>query len=223
MGNLGVSKHLLMTRRGFTLIELLLTVLILAIIMALIYGVVASTIQAQQRIEETMLGSEVGPALLAQIRDDLEGAFVPDPKEEGFLGIDRKANAGDRDRIDLVTTTMSFASEKDEDPRFHGVNEVGYQLRDNPDNPSLGILYRRLDPFVDADPLKGGRLTELYDRVKHFNVTYFDGKNWVNDWSSKKQEGKLPLAIKVELIVVVSAGNERTVEKTYAVIVTRPE
>lgn len=209
-------------KRGFTLLELMLTILILAIIMSLIYGVVVSTVQAANRIEEVMQGVEVGPSILSQIREDLEGAFLNDPKSDQFVGIDRKLSYGDRDRVDFITTTMAFDREKDDmDPRFHGLNEVGYTVLENPRSPDLGILYRRIDPFIDADPMKGGRLIELYDRVKSFNVTYIEdpSKPAASSWSSKEKQGKLPRAFRIELVILVGQSDERR----YTLTVTRVE
>lgn len=214
-----------MKRRGFTLLELTLTVLIIAIVMALLYGVVASTVQAAQRIEEIMHGTEIGPAILAQIRDDLEGAFLSDAKAEQFVGLDRQGASGGRDRIDFITTTMAYDSEKDEEPKFHPVNEVGYSMQDNPKDGTVGILYRRLDPFVDNEPLRGGKLIELYDRVKVFDFTYWDdpAKPTLTSWNSK-EKGKLPRAIKVELVISVPRrGGDSYEDRRYVMTVTRPE
>jgi hypothetical protein len=188
-----------------------------------------STVQAQKRVEEVQSSSEIGPALLAQIRADLEAAYLPPvaPGKEGeaapdpFLSFDRKANLGDRDRLDFLIATPAYGPERDgEPPRFHGVNETGYQLLDSKEDPSVGVLYRREDFSVDADPLRGGFLTELYDRVKHFNVTFFDGKLWRNDWSAKREKNTLPRAVRVELRILVQDREERNAEQVYATTIT---
>lgn len=217
-----------MSRSGFTLIELMLTVLVLAIVMSLFYGVVVSTAQAAQRVEEIMQGAEIGPAILAQIREDLEGVVLLDPKAEQFVGIDRKFHTGDRDRIDFLTSTMTFDREKEElDPKFYSLNEVGYQVQENPRDSSLGILYRRLDPFVDANPLKEGRLVEMYDRVRSFDVVYIEDPQKVlpeTSWNNKQKDGKLPKAVRVTLVIAVSArGGQATEDRHYTMTVTRVE
>ena len=118
-----------MKKNGFTLIELMLAMLILAIIMTIVYASVVSTMQADERIEELTAGSEVGPALLAQITQDLGAAFIPDDKQDYFVGQDRKGGGGDKDRVDFVSSVMVFDSESPQvEPRFHSVNEIGYQL-----------------------------------------------------------------------------------------------
>ena len=210
-----------MRRAGFTLVELMLAILVLAIMMSLVYGVVTSTVQAAHRVEEITLGTEIGPSILTRVREDLEAAFLPGKDVDAFVGFDRKGNGGDRDRLDFVSAVMGYGSEREgEEPLFHGVNEVGYQLKDSARDPSAAILYRREDPFVDAEPLKGGRLTELYDRVRHFSLEFWDGEAWRPEWSSKKEKNALPRAVKIELKILVEEREQKDVEKTYATIVT---
>lgn len=209
------------SRRGFTLVELMLAILVLAIMMSLVYGVVVSTVQAAHRVEEITLGTEIGPSILIRIREDLEAALIPGKDGEYFAGYNRSGGGGDRDRVDFVSAVMGFGPERDgEEALFHGVNEVGYQLRDSSRDPNYAILYRREDFYIDAEPLKGGRLTELYDRVRHFNVEYWDGETWRNEWSSKKEKNTLPKAVKIDLRIAVDERELKDVEKFYSTIVT---
>ncbi len=214
-------------RRGFTLIELMLAVLLLAIMMTVAYGVLVSTVQGQERIEGILASSEVGPAILAQIREDLEGAFLP-PKEgdaevEYFLALSRYSPGGERDRIDFVTSRLAYGSRReDEEPAFHSANEVGYQLRDHPSESGLAILYRREDYFLDAEPLRGGHLIELYDRVTHFDLQFWNGERWQAEWSAVKEKGKLPQAVKVELRVRLRDRGGRERDQAFSTVVTLP-
>ncbi|MBI3854445.1 MAG: prepilin-type N-terminal cleavage/methylation domain-containing protein [Planctomycetes bacterium] len=205
-------------RRGFTLVELMLAVLILAIMMSIIYGVVVSTVSAARRVEEITATSEIGPAILTQIRADLEAAFLP--KEGEFFVASKRAGAGNnRDRIDFVSGVMAYGPENEiEAPRFHSVNEVGYQLLESRKDPGLAILYRREDYFIDAEPLKGGRLTELYDRVRSFSLRFREGDKWRDDWNSKTQKG-LPRAVEIELKIQVT-DREKPAEQTFKTTVT---
>jgi type II secretion system protein J len=207
-------------RKGFTLVELMLAVLILAIMMSIIYGVVVSTVSAARRVEEITAASEIGPAILTQMRIDLEGAFLP-KEGEFFVATKRSGGGGSRDRIDFISGVMAYGSENDiEEPRFHSVNEVGYQMIDSRKDPGVGILYRRLDYFIDSDPLKGGHLTELYDRVRSFSLRFLEGEKWRDDWNSKNQKG-LPRAVEIELKIVVT-DREKPVEQTFKTTVTFP-
>lgn len=212
-------------RAGFTLVELMLAITLVALMMVVVYGVVVSTIHAQERIEEVTLGTEVGPVILNQVRQDLEAAFVPDAEKDWFVGLQKQASDGDRDRLDFATAVLSYGTEDGAaEARFHPVNETGYQVVDNPKRPGEGILMRRLDPFIDDEPLKGGRLTALYDRVKSFDVKYWDGEQWQEQWASAPAEGQLPRAVKIDLKVLVPdrGTKEGTVLRRYSLTVRMP-
>jgi len=202
------------SRRGFTLIEVMLAILILAIMMSIVYGVVVSTVSAARRVEEITAASEIGPAILTRVRADLEAAFLP-KEGEFFLGIRKPGGGMDRDRIDFISSELAYGSENDvEEPRFHSINEVGYQVLESKKDPNYGVLYRREDFFIDADPLKGGHLVEMYDRVKSFSLRYYDGQDWRTDWSSKTQKG-LPKAVEIQLKIYVSQNGDSNVEQSF--------
>ncbi|HVR86024.1 MAG TPA: type II secretion system protein GspJ [Planctomycetota bacterium] len=206
---------------GFTLIEVMLAILLLAIMMSIVYGVVLSTVAAARRVEEITAASEVGPAILTRIRADLEAAFLP-KEGEFFAGIKKPGSGMDRDRIDFISSELAYGSENDvEEPRFHSVNEVGYQVLTSPKDPNFGVLYRREDFFIDAEPLKGGHLVEMYDRVKSFSLRYYDGKDWRPDWSSVAQKG-LPKAVEIELKIWVSQNGDPSFEQSFKTTVVIP-
>ncbi|HZN61885.1 MAG TPA: hypothetical protein VFC90_05720, partial [Planctomycetota bacterium] len=82
------------------MIEIVLAVALCTLVMALVYGVVLSTIQAAERVDELTHGSEIGPAILAQIREDVGAAFMPGEDQDFFVGQERSG----RDRLDFVSS-----------------------------------------------------------------------------------------------------------------------
>jgi len=206
------------SRAGFTLIEIVLAVALVALVMVVIYGVVISTIQAAERIDELTHGSEIGPAILAQIREDVGAAFLPGTDQDYFVGQERSG----RDRLDFVSSTAVFAAETPmSEPAVHTVNEIGYQVKEGPAPEDGLVLYRRVDPFIDAEPLRGGRLTALAEKVTSFKVAYWGGAEWQPSWVSSKQENKLPPAIRVELKLRVPdrLAEGGTSERTFVTII----
>jgi type II secretion system protein J len=187
--------------KGFTLLELMLAITLVATIMVVLYMVLHSTLAVSSSVQEVIARSEIGPAILNIIRRDLEGAFLPDDKKEYFVGQDKILSAN-ADRIDFVTMALSYdrlTDDPQEKPRWIPIVESGYQLRLNQQNASYMVLYRREDPFIDEEPLKGGKLVELYDRITNFNLQYYDGQQWVDEWNNLKQNKGLPHAVKIEL------------------------
>ena len=202
-------------RGGFTLIEIVLAVALCALVMTLVYGVVLSTIQAAGQIEELTHGSEIGPAILALLREDVGAAFLPGKDQDYFVGQERSG----RDRLDFVSSAPVYAAETTGgEPKIHSVSEIGYQVKESPEDGL--VLYRRVDPFVDAEPLRGGRLMAIAP-VTSFKVSYFDNGAWTNSWSSQKNGHRLPSSIKIELKMRIpnQVAKEGFVERTFATVI----
>lgn len=194
---------------GFTLLEIILAVALCALVMGLVYGIVLSTIQAAERVDELTAGSEIGPAILALIREDVAAAFLPGKDQDYFVGQSKNG----RDRFDFISSSAVFAAETaGAEPAIHSVNEMGYQVKEAPGGGGL-VLYRRVDPFIDAEPLRGGRLTAVVDNVLSFKVSYWDGKDWQPTWIASKMEDKLPMSVRIELKIRVT---DRTAEGGHA-------
>jgi general secretion pathway protein J len=204
--------------RGFTLIEIILAVALCALVMLLVHGVLTATLQAAERIDEMTHGSEIGPAVLAQIREDIGAAFLPGTEEDYFVGQERTG----RDRLDFISSSAVFASDgPGSEPKIHSVSEIGYQVKEGPAAEDGLVLYRRVDPFVDAEPLRGGRLTALAEQVISFKVSYWSGAEWQTSWVSSKQDDSLPASVRVELKLRVPErlAEEGYTERTFATII----
>jgi len=217
-GELALKQRRHSRVEGFTLIEIVLAVALCTLVMALVYGVVLSTIQAAERVDELTHGSEIGPAILAQIREDVGAAFMPGEDQDFFVGQERSG----RDRLDFVSSAAVYASESPgAEPAIHSINEIGYQVKEGPSPEDGLVLYRRVDPFVDAEPLRGGRLTAIAEKVLSFKVAYWNGADWLTSWVSSKQERPLPSSIRIELKLLVPDRKAEGghAERTFATII----
>lgn len=210
-----------MRRRGFTLIEVVVTLAIMGLIMTTVYAVLFGTLRARRNLEVRVMGSRVGPMLLDRIEEDVRRIFLYDlPKDSVLVGVDGKDYGRDADRILFVARTPSTAPVVDGDRAVYAdVNEVGYAVTRNPDNPDFMVLWRREDYFVDDEPLAGGRGIPLYDRVTQFDVRYYEelGEDAepLDDWNSE-EKGGLPKAVEIVLSLEVEprpAGSRLTPEE----------
>src|SRR5687768_436184 len=132
-------------QRGFTLIEVMLAVGITAMVMLTVHMTFMGTIQASVEMESLSEDKEPGPRILAMIERDLDGLWHTNIKKNRVLqGRNLDIAGSPADRIDLLTTTDATGIVIDSagNPRRPGLCEVGYWLRQNPENPQLLELWR---------------------------------------------------------------------------------
>jgi type II secretion system protein J len=83
------------------------------------------------------------------------------------------------------------------------VYEVEYYLMKNQQKTSL---MRRLWPNPDKNAQPGGMMTEIASGIDVFDVRFFDGQKWLNEWP--EEEKNLPQLVEV-LITAKAPDNAR--------------
>ncbi|MDQ7779455.1 MAG: type II secretion system protein GspJ, partial [Planctomycetota bacterium] len=154
------------------------------------------------------------------------GAFVPHDApadKEFFVSKSVTAGVGNIDRLDFVSSRNSYDDERECES---DVTELGYQLLPNYEETSLYRLMRREDPFIDDKPTTGGSLAQLHDRVKSVKFEFFDGQEWLPEWNNTKKSGKLPEAVRVEIILSMpqlgSISDVEEYEPTFSTTISLP-
>lgn len=207
---------------GFTLIELVIAMGITVAIMTMVSAGFQSLLAAREEVNSLSDSTESGPRILTMVERDLLGLWHHDIKgNKVLIGRNFDIAGNDADRIDFLTTTDSVASIVDGQgqARHPSVCEVGYWIRENKEIPGLLELWRREDPMVDDNLLTGGTFQLVHDRLKSFNITYYetlghDAEPLV-DWDSSKTDA-LPRRIKIEFTLERKLANRN--ESTYAEI-----
>ena len=215
----------------------MITMLIFGIVLTLVAGILTATLEAVERVDKIIDSGDAGPAILSLIEKDLVAAIPYPAKNPGpiFVGQDVLRGAGHADRIDFVAAVLSQGTRDDAlltDTKLtlSPVNEVGYQVRENPEAPGMFKLYRREDFSVDDIPLRGGTLYELHDRVISLNFEYYDGTFWTEQWSvdlAKTGKAKeFPKAIRITLELdegtLEADANAEPVKGTFRSVVKMP-
>ena len=207
----GVALPMQAKAAGFTLLEVLLAVGIAAMLITAVLQVFEATILAREEVKALSEPMSKGPQILDMIEEDLRAIWTYDIKDNRvFRGEDRDIVGLDADRIHLLVAGRTvFPVRLDDDSlRTAPYAEVSYILRSNDDNPNLLELWRREDALFDKELWRGGNYLLLSDRVRSFDVTYYDElgdeAEPEEDWDSAEKK-TLPRRIKIELELERSA------------------
>jgi len=185
---------------GFTLLEVIIAVTILAVMAGIIFSVVLGSTSRSRALEDEMELRLTAGSILNLIAEDLKGAYIQPGSAPFFLGRDLFSRENPADGVDLVTTAalpvnpMTVAGD---------LAEVGYTLIHEADK-EVGTLYRREHAPPEEPWDDGGESFEISEGVLSFNLRYFDGDNWNDEWDSQDQTranmtGKIPDEIEIEI------------------------
>lgn len=190
---------------GFTLVEVLVTLLVMGFIMTAMTMILDSARTSRDTIYNIRETQLAGPAIMDLIERDLRAILTYDRDPATALRVtDRVLLGRDADSIDFVTAGPARTPVLQRD-RFvrPAVNEVGYRLRENPQNDDFLEIYRREDPGIDDEPFDGGTYSLLHDRVRHFDVQVFteDGPDAEpeSEWGTGRDEDKVGLPARLEI------------------------
>lgn len=204
--------------RGFTLIELLVAISILGVFLSAMYGILSATLKARESINNDYKAFVWGPAILDQIAEDLSHVYFYDLDDNvALLGVNDTFGVWEEsDSLQFITAVRSKTPLTMDDVDLHSnISEVGYFLKENPEDPRYMILYRREDFFVNDKPYEGGLYTEIYDRMLGFNVIYYEGKEeeeyGVDEWNSKELK-RLPKGLYIWIKIALPAEKDESEE-----------
>ena len=230
-------------------IAMLITALIVTSLGLIVRSTVDAKISVEAEARARRLGPNIMATISRDLRN--AWATGPDENVEldgdWFRG---DHNGGDDDAQDELWFVSSIDSYMKYQGISSDLTEVGYYIKENEvddDSALAGLysLYRREDFSVDKRPDEGGLGIKMHDRVVSFRIWYYDlprdavteegkldptaledvvkrGSSTETDSWDAEEEGRLPYAVRVELILdatPIDAYNRKR-KKRYAVYET---
>lgn len=191
--DLAKSKNLF-ARDGFTIVELLVASVIGTFIALTAVGTLRIVSASAETVDQTInIASEVRFAA-RRISTDLVNFYRDTPSRLKFIGLIEDTGYGEVSNLTFYTISRSKARPSMPEG---DVYEVQYYLAFNGDK---GTFMRRFRPNPDPtelEPITGGILTSIAEGIDIFQVRYFDGQEWLNEWP--EEMNKMPDLLEVTI------------------------
>ena len=187
---------------GFTLVEVLLAVSLVAMMATLVFGSLYVTTNAIDAARANSANQQIVRSTLRVMTDELSVARVATTSP--WMGINGQLDGQPADSVAFLTMGQFRGAESAKDTelvRIVYTREGDRLLRFVRKN-----LYGLTDESIEQ--------VELANKVKGFNVRYYDGKNnlWLDEWDGRARPGT-PKALLIELTLLQENAELQTVRQ----------
>jgi prepilin-type N-terminal cleavage/methylation domain-containing protein len=178
-------------KQGFTLLEILIAIFLLALVMAIVLGPFTGIIASSRDAERKVDLYQTARSLMDILSADIRGIYEPPMEGEGFsfkASLESVDLSTPMPRLDFVTT-HSLAIGPQKNPFL---TEVGYRLRKDPKG-ELYTLWRRTEspPLEPLD--EGGREIPICRIIERFKLEFMYGNE-----STTELTDQIPRAIIID-------------------------
>jgi len=197
------------TNKGFTLVEVLVASTISAFIMLVAVGTLRAITASAEMVENNISAAAEVRFASGMIATDLVNIYRDKNKENTkFIGLTEQSQQGNISY--LVFYTVNRAKARIDQPEGD-VYEVEYYLLKDEEK---SVLMRRLWPNPDQEEtVPRGILTILAENIDAFEVRYFDGEDWSDEWPEEMEV--LPQLIEVNIVAKQQEKGNPTMESFY--------
>ena len=207
------------SERGFTLIEILIASVIGAFVALVSVAALKSITTGREKVDKYSKAADELRYSEMRIRSDLKNFF----RDEQWGAVKLTGEINSSTSSEFPTSSLTFHTVSRQKARYiqpeGDVYEVQYfvvQAMDEEDG--MSTLMRRVCPKVPGLSEVGrdenvGMLHVISEDVYGFNVRYFDGEDWAEEWPEDMYE--LPRIVEVSLSTVVSGTTEMLTRKFY--------
>lgn len=183
---------------AFTLLELILAMALMSVLAGSLYASLSIGFKAKRSSEAAVEPVRKAQLVMELLSHDIEAALPPTGILAGeFNGIDEEDSTGfDCDRL----LFYSSAHEPREEETACDIIKIELALVTLSDTNER-VLVRRITTNLLAPKVLEPKEEILCRGIISFNLRYFDGFNWLDNWDSVLQGDLLPQAVEVSLEV----------------------
>ena len=190
---------------GFTLVEVLLAVSLVAMMATLVFGSLYVTTSAIDAARANSANEQIVRSTLRVVIDELSVGVGPTTGP--WMGINGQQDGQPADSVAFLTMGQFRGAESTKDTELVRIvyTREGDRL--------LRFVRRNLYGLTDESVEQ----VELANKVKGFNVRYYDGKSnlWVDEWDGRGRG--TPKALLIELTLLQANAELQTVRQWVAV------
>jgi general secretion pathway protein J len=186
-------KNIAGKKTGFTLVEVMAAVTIGAFIMMVAVGTLKAITSSAELVETNISAAAEVRFAMNLIKRDLVNLYRDENKENTkLIGTTEESSAGNVSYVVFYTVNRMKARA---DQPEGDVYEVEYSLLQDGEQ---SLLMRRLWPNPNDEYEPGGILAVIAEDIEVFEVRYFDGEEWANEWPEEMEV--LPQLIEVSIV-----------------------
>ncbi|HDZ22035.1 hypothetical protein LCGC14_0467590 [marine sediment metagenome] len=182
--------------RGFSLLELLVALAMMAVLAGSLYATLQIAFRARRSSQASIEPVRRAEIVLSLLRADFQSAMVPRGVLAGvFLGEDEAdVSGGIGDSVSMYCA----ASGGESDEQVGDVRLIEFYCEPSADGSAMTLLRRVVvNPLASATD--DAPIETLCRNLAGFDLRYFDGWDWQDQWDSVVQNDSLPVAVEVTL------------------------
>ncbi len=187
--------------KGFTLLEVLLALAILAAIITVVYASFSTASRNVENAEASRDETDLARTLIARLADDIANAYYNSAMSGTTIFYGKKGELGtgdDKRRFDSISMT-ALTNWRKPDSKETDLWEVGYHFEETADVRGRVLMRReKRELSKDIPLLEGGVDYEITNKVEEFQLRYYNGSQWADEWDTRKHPN-LPKAVELSL------------------------
>lgn len=192
-------------QRAFTLLELLIAMTMMSIIAVSLYTSMSIGFKARESAESRVEKGRTAEIAIELIRGMLTSAMIPNGILAGeFEGEDEEDEYG-YDADTLVFYTADYNPAEEELACDIEKVELGMSVREDTEER---VIIRKITTNLLSPKTLDPEEEVLCGGVRSWNLRYYDGSDWVDEWNSTDNDNSLPEGVEITIVLEESEDSE---------------